>query len=347
MKEKKLLEGLEAAGIKLNVRSLARFTAENGILVSVKCGRRRGRFGLPPKLLGLHPDEWNPECKDFYTAHISMGQLALIPKEYDAKLNQLDTRVRRLLQENSVSRSYMPLAVYAEFKESFAELRKEYLETIDMVAENWDDIRSAFIKGLHETMEGLGATVMPEEDRKKLAQKLISSIPTAEEYRRSAYMSLEVRAFPTTGTTVDGLAPDLQDTINQTWRDDVVSNAVKAIEESLGSVFAQCCRVADYYKKSGKIKSRSLSSLERISRRVIKMNVFENPMLGTLGKRLAHLEGMDDDDIENVVEDAIVDAYAYAQNTGVKLDMSLSPFSGRELDQMLTLRNTLGEKESA
>ena len=46
--ELRLLEGLTGKGITLNTRSLAKYTADNGVLANVRCTRRRGNITLPP-----------------------------------------------------------------------------------------------------------------------------------------------------------------------------------------------------------------------------------------------------------------------------------------------------------
>ena len=73
VKIKALLEGLSGKGISLNTRALAQFTADNGVLVTVRCGRPRGRVSLPPRLLGLQPDKWDKESQDFFSTHVAMG----------------------------------------------------------------------------------------------------------------------------------------------------------------------------------------------------------------------------------------------------------------------------------
>ena len=92
VKIKTLLEGLSGKGIQLNTGALARFTAENGVLVDISCGRLRGRVSLPPKMYGLMPEKWDEGSKNFYVDHVGLGQLTMVPKELDARLNQLDTR---------------------------------------------------------------------------------------------------------------------------------------------------------------------------------------------------------------------------------------------------------------
>ena len=144
VKIKALLEGLSGKGISLNTRALAQFTADNGVLVTVRCGRPRGRVSLPPRLLGLQPDKWDKESQDFFSTHVAMGQLTMVPKELDARLNQLDTRARRLAQSYTVNGSYMLLSDYDEFRDAFEEIRDEYLATIARVADQWDDIRDTF-----------------------------------------------------------------------------------------------------------------------------------------------------------------------------------------------------------
>lgn len=342
--QKKLLEGLRdklgGDGIELNIRSLANFTAENGILCSVRCGRRRGRVSLPPKLLGIQPEKWIGKDREFYNSHISMGNLTIIPKEYESKLNQLDSRARRLVQNISINGSYVPLAAYSELRDDFEEIRKQYLSVIDEVADQWEDLRSSFIEGLRETVEARGRRKMQKTDRERLVNSIIAAIPTAEQYRSSGYLRLEVRAFPTTGVTTDGLSPDLEDVLNQTWRNDVVSNAIRGIEASIGQVFVQACTAAKGYVERGKFSQRTLNTLVRVSARVKKTNVFANPLLDSLGNRLANFDGKSHEAVQEAVEEAILDIYEYAQATYINLDMDICPFNVTQLETMLRLRKT-------
>lgn len=338
MKQKTLLAGLAGKGIELNTRALARFTADNGVLVNVRCGRRRGRIGLPPKLLGLHPDKWNQYCRDFFDGHVALGQLTLVPKEQSAKLNQLDTRVRRLVQTYTINGSYMPLACYQEFKEEYTHIREEYLTAINEVAADWEKIRTDFTRGVVELVEVRGKGHVLKRDRDKMVRDIVSCIPTAEAYRNSAYMELEVRAFPTTGVTSEGLEPDLIDSLNATWANDVVHNAVKAIETCIGQVFSQACKSAAHYVRCGKLGSRNIAALNRIANRVVKMNVFNNPLLATLGQRLSSVSDKDEDAAEEIIEEAILDTVVYAKSTGIRLDMDCCPFTEKQLKDMLDLR---------
>lgn len=340
--KRKLLEGLRGKlggeGIELNVRNLANFTAENGVLCSIRCGRRRGRVSLPPKLLGIRPEKWKESDREFYDSHISMGTLAIIPKEYEAKLNQLEMRARRLVQENSVNGSYVPLAAYGELRDEFETVRKDYLSTIDEVSDQWEVLKASFIKGLRETVAARGRRTMLKADRERLVNSIIAAIPTAGQYRSNGYLRMEVRAFPVTGVTTEGLAPDLEDALNQTWSDDVVSNAIRGIETSIGQVFAQACAAAKGFAERGKFNGKTLNTLVRVSARVKKMNVFANPLLDRLGNRLVRIEGKNDETVEEAVEEAILDIYEYALATRVHLDMDVCPFTAAQLNAMLSLR---------
>lgn len=341
MNQKELLKGLEGKGIVLNTRSLARFTADNGVLCELHCGRKRGHFSLPTKLMGLRVDKWNEQNREFFDQHIKMGSLAMIPPEMEKKLNHLDAQVRYLLADYSINGSYVPLAVFGEFKEKFDEIREDYLKTIDEVAQNWDEIRENFINGATALVEARGKRTILKRDREAIIKNLKASIPSAADYRSSAYMGLDVRAFPTTGVTTEGLAPDLQDCLNQTWRDDVVSNAIKAIETTLGQIFVQTCSTAKVFVKAGKMDTRSVNTLEKVAARVKKMNIFANPILDELGTRLSNLSNLSDDEINTEVEEAILDVVEYAKKTGVNLDMKKCPFTEEQLDNMLKLRQTM------
>ena len=233
VKLRTLLEGLSGKGIELRVSSLARYTAENGVLVDITCGRSRGRFTLPPKLLGIAPDRWDKDCKAFYGEHVSMGKLNMVPKELEDRLNQLDTRARRILQAHTVNGSYMPLSEFEEFKEEFEEVRKDYFDTIDEVVAQWDTIRNNFIAGVRKTVETRGKRTTLKRDREKMIQDIVSAIPTAPQYRSRARMEVIVRAFPTTGCTTAGLSPDIQGLVDKTWKDDVTANIIRSRERPL------------------------------------------------------------------------------------------------------------------
>ena len=338
VKLKTLLEGLSDKGIAIRVGTLARYTAENGVLVDISCGRSRGRFTLPPKLLGLAPEKWDENTQTFFGDHVSMGRLTMVPKELEDRLNQLDTRARRVLRSHTVNGSYMPLSEFEDFKAEFEEVRDEYFKTIHEVVDQWDKIRAEFIASVRSTAESRGKRTVLKRDREKLVGEIIRAIPTAKEYEARARMDVTVRAFPTTGGAATGLAPDLQGLVDKTWKDDVVCNIVRSIEVNLGEIFAKACNIASNYAKTGKVETRSVNALSRTALRVKKMNVFANPLLEKLSKTLATVTVDDPEQAEYQVEEAIVDAWDYARSTGITLDMDCCPFDEAALEKMLKAR---------
>lgn len=339
VKMRTLLEGLSGKGIEIRVGSLARYTAENGVLVGISCGRSRGRFTLPPRLLGIRPEKWDKGAQTFFGDHVSMGRLNMVPKELEDRLNQLDTRARRVLYSHTLNGSYMPLTEFEDFKGEFEEVREEYFRTIDLVVAQWDTIRANFLAGVEKVIETKGKRAMLKRDREKLLRDLTAGIPTAQEYRARAKMDVTVRAFPSTGGTATGLAPDLQNLVDQTWKDDVTANIVRSIESNLGEIFAKACTIATDYGKTSKVNTRSLNMLVRSAVRVKKMNVFANPMLERLACSLSAITNDDMDRAEWQVEEAIVDAWNYARSTGITLDMALCPFDEKALESMLAARS--------
>lgn len=339
VKMRTLLEGLSGKGIEIRVGSLARYTAENGVLVGISCGRSRGRFTLPPRLLGIRPEKWDKGAQTFFGDHVSMGRLNMVPKELEDRLNQLDTRARRVLYSHTLNGSYMPLTEFEDFKGEFEEVREEYFRTIDLVVAQWDTIRANFLAGVEKVIETKGKRAMLKRDREKLLRDLTAGIPTAQEYRARAKMDVTVRAFPSTGGTATGLAPDLQNLVDQTWKDDVTANIVRSIESNLGEIFAKACTIATDYGKTSKVNTRSLNTLVRSAVRVKKMNVFANPMLERLACSLSAITNDDMDRAEWQVEEAIVDAWNYARSTGITLDMALCPFDEKALESMLAARS--------
>ena len=172
----------------------------------------------------------------------------------------------------------------------------------------------------------------------------MSAIPSESDYRAYADLTLEVRAFPTTGVTTEGLAPDLQDALNATWKDDLVANAIKGIETGIGEIFSLCCKIIGTYTKAGKIHGRSTNALNRIAVRAKKINVFANPMLESLASRLENVGNLSDADVADCVEDCLLDAVQYARATGINLDMSKCPYTEEQLDDMLEARKMFEKK---
>lgn len=335
---KKLLEGMAGEGISLNTPSVAKYMAERIVTVNVSCSRKRGHVSLPAKLLGLRPEKWDEGSKAFYSDHISMGRLQMVPKDLDNKLNQLETRARRCVASYTIDGcSCMPVSMYGEFKEEFATIRKEYLETIEEVASQWETIRSSFLDGVRTTVYARTKRSMVKRDRDRLINSIAMAIPTASEYRGCAKMTAQVRVMPTSAT-VEGLEEDIQGLVNETWRDDVVANVVRSIEHSIGELFAKCGKIAGGYAKTGRVDARTVASLQRSAEKVRKMNVFANPMLETLAKSLSEINGDDDDRVEEAVESALVDIWAYAKSTSIKLDMSVCPIDEDMFNKMLSLR---------
>lgn len=345
--QKKLLEGLAGKGIELNARALARYTAENGVLVNVHCSRKRGHIGLPPKMLGIQPEKWKDDSQEFFQEHINLGRLTLIPKEKEALLSSLEGKARSLVEKASANGNYVPLVAYEELREDFEEVRKQYFNAVEQVAQEWDSITENFKSGVRQMVESRCGKKVLKRDRERLIANILSAIPSESEYRSYADLTLEVRAFPTTGVTTEGLAPDLQDALNATWKDDVVANAIKGIEAGIGEIFSLCCSIMATYTKAGKIHGRSTNALNRIAVRAKKLNVFANPMLESLASRLENVGDLDDSDVADRVEDCLLDAVQYAQATGINLDMSKCGYSEDQLNDMLEARKMFEEQKGA
>lgn len=336
--ELRLLEGLTGKGITLNTRSLAKYTADNGVLANVRCTRRRGNITLPPKALGLHPDKWKDSSQEFFAEHVNLGRLTLIPKEKEAKLSQLEGQARSLVEKATVNGNYVPLCALSELREDFKEIRQQYLDAVEDVAQNWESITEDFKTGVQKMVAARCKGKVLKRDRERVIKEIFSRIPSMADYRSYATMELELRAFPTTGVTTEGLLPDLEDALNATWKDDVVANAIKGIEAGIGEIFSQCCRIIDTYTRVGKIHGRSTNAPNRIAARSKKLNVFANPMLESLASRLECIGDLNDDDIAERVEDCLLDAIQYARSTGINLDMSECPYTEEQIRDMLEVK---------
>lgn len=255
-------------------------------------------------------------------------------------MNSLDTRARRLVEEYTVSNGYMPLSVYNTFKDKYQALREEYLSCAKEISDQWEEIQEQFTKGV-VTMVNFCGDQMTGAEQENLIKNLTKNLPDAQEYLNRAYMTLDVRAFPTTGITAEGLEPDIQEELNRTWKNDVCNNAVKAIEQNIGELFAKASQICNKYSQTGRIDSRSAESMSSIASRVRKLNVFCNPLLEDLAARLETLKSRKDDEAEEIIEDSLIDIWNYAKKTGISLDLESCPLSRELLEKMSELRSKI------
>lgn len=337
------LKGLLGTGISAATDDLAKYTATNTVHVEAHVGRNRGIVPLPEKQLGLKADKMSEAGKTFYTGNMQAGRLCLIPQEDEAALSKLESRLRSAITKAEICDGLIPIASYDELKKNYEELRAEYFNVRDDVLSRWDALVEDFKLGAEQMLQGVR---MRKRDRAKLYQEIVRAIPNRAAYARSFYMKLNVTAFPAVAVP-EGLNSSVVPDIESSWEDTVVSTALKAIETTIGNGFAMLGKAASSYEARGSVASNTLSAMERFASDMKWKNVFRNPALSAMEKRLMAIGRVDSPDRrEALVEEALVDLWGYGKEMGFDLDASVTPFDAQKLDDMLAVQNWTAARQT-
>jgi len=329
---KKILAGLQADGINVSVRSLAKYMASNGVLVRPFIGRARCYIPMPDSAYGIDLKQFSEEGGTFYKQRVSQSHLNFIPPDDECALNVWEKRLRRAVEVRSLSDGFMPISAYDSLKEEFETIRKNYFQKRDEIAQKWDLLTASFTVGVEEMLKGIP---MSDSARETLQRAFIAQIPSAQKYRDSFSMTLRVHAFPAENTAVpDGLSSSIAADVQATWSEEVVSTAILSVEKAVGDGWNRMLNAIRQYIKGASIRSSSLESLDKFGRDLEWKNVFRNPLLTRLSGELKGITSLDAEEQVDVIESAIAYTYAYAKEVRIELDMDKSPYTAAQLDAM-------------
>lgn len=330
----KLLEGLRGAGISIQVGSLARYMASNGVMVTPTVGRRRGYVSLNEKAYGIDLDSMNEAGSEFYRGRVSLGHLNFIPPKDEADLGTLEKRLRRAVERRVLADGgFLPMLAYESLKAEYEQIRTDYFAKRDEILDRWPLLIAEFESGAKAMLAGI---TMPDYQREQLLKSFMAEIPSESDYRSSFTMSLRVHAFPAE-CSLEGLNSSVAAAVDETWQDEVMTTAIAAIESLIGTMWAKCLTSIKQYLKGGQIKSRTVESLAKLADELSWKNVFRNPILNSLHAQLKPIQQTDTESQAEAVEIAIAIIFAYAKEAQLDLNFDNCPYTVEQLDQMVRM----------
>ena len=328
----KILSGLEAEGIAVGVRSLAKYMSSNCVLVTPHIGRARGYIPMTDSAYGIDLSKFTEEGGAFYRTRVSQSHLNFIPPEDEAALATIEKRLRRAVDLRSLTDGFMPMSAYDDLKEEFLKNRADYFAKRDEIVQKWDALIADFEIGLDEMLKGIQITQTAREELKK---RFLSQVPSIREYQTSFSMTLHVRAFPAEATAIpEGLSSSIAADVKNTWSEEVVQTALLSIENLIGQGWSKLLAAMRQYLKGASIRNASIVQMEKFGSDLRWKNVFKNPILTRLSDELKGISSMNEDDQADVMEGAIAYIYAYAKDVRINLDMKNCPYNQEQLDAM-------------
>ena len=337
--QKKLLEGIGGKGIEVGIRSLAKFMACAGVLVTPHVGRMRGYVSLPGSVYGVKPEKMSESGSAFYNERVSQGHLNFIPRDDEAYLATLEKRLRRAVENYSVSDGFMPMKAYDNLKSDFEDIRTAYFDKKDEIISRWDTLLTDFENGASEMLQGMR---LGKRMKEQVLKEFLAEVPSRIEYAQSFKMNLRVHAFPSElNEELAGLQSSLAADVLDTWKEDVVSTAILSIERQIGIGWEKMLSAMRQYIKDNAIKGSTINTLLKYADEMSWKNVFNNPAIADLSQALASLRSATVvEDKAVIIEDALVALYDYAKAARLELSWKGSPYSKQTLEDMLTVRKS-------
>lgn len=311
---KKLLEGLDIDSI--NVGSLAKYIAQSGVFASIHIARCRGSVSLPPRAVGVRVDRMPAEARKAYRNIVQLGNLSFLPKEHENRLNAIESRMRRVLEDCTTTDGFLPAHLYDRFKEELSECKRDFFIERDELVNMWDDVVSGFSADVTAMLAGIR---MQQRDRLKLHETIMKSVPSKERFSNSFKVSFSAKAFPGVPATNAQLPAELNDAIERSWAENTIYTAEQAIISLITDAYSSINEAVASYLSTGSIHGRRLTALAKLGKRLGSMNVFCNPLVDDLSTALVSVAGKSADDAEGVLEECVVSIFKYSKEVGVDI----------------------------
>ena len=330
VKTQELVAGMKEQGIDVGIENLSKYIRTQGVLVHVHIGGGRKEINVSPKIYGVNEDEMGAETQEFLKKHMKKGKVTFLPEEYDKRLKQIDARVRKTRREYAcgMDDSFMTMGIFKEFKKYFDENCIEFFELRDEIIANFDSFVQRFKVITEKSLEELNAI-----DKARELERIFSVLPTKEQYLKSFYMNLTVKAFPI-AENMDVFDEEIKNSIQDGLDEDTVGIIYEGIGRTLSDAFLALSGILNGCDKD-KIHHKVVDGLKNSIKRVGLKNVFCNNKVEKVKKEMEELV-LNIDDIFMVQEKAeclLAEIYGYATELKIVqyIDTSKCPLNPKEL----------------
>lgn len=302
-----MLSGLENESITME--NVDKYFQQTGLLVKVHVGRIRGNFELKPAALGVNME--SNEIKSFFEEHVKNGSMSFIPFTFEKNLQKIETRIRmtKIRMAIGYDNCFMPIDVYKEYAELVKEAKKEYLEVQQDILNQWDTLKSNFVRNLEFAL-----TEMNTVDKERVQKAIMMKFPTKEDYAASFYMRCSLKAFPVMAN-LSLLDDDLSDEVRESAIQDNLSLVKEAIGIAFNDIFQISNKVYQAYGKKRKLENKTKGALSNAIKSIKAKNVLKHPSIEMLVEELNDIYFTTDaDEALELSESVLAKSYGEAKS---------------------------------
>ena len=271
-KSQTLLKGLQTdPNVAVSIADFNAAIRQSGVEAKIQAGRKNLTFDFDLNDFGINSELY--ETKDFANEHFSSNTLRVLPEKYEKALKSAYDKARYSVKKRSyMGDNFVSIDEVDALKEDFLNQKGIYFDTLSEIMDNWLDIISDFKSNLINMLRELA---LPTGQRDLILERVFDNIPTGEEYEKSFYFDLKLKAFPVI-EVVDGFDAGLSQELAESTEDDLLRAVYGSIAHSFNEIVDFCNRVIDGAKK-GLLNGRQRLSAEKLSKSLAVRNVFKNP----------------------------------------------------------------------
>lgn len=329
-KTQELVEKLKRDCAVVATENVGDYLRKNGLVVQEHIGRRRNGIRIEADFFGVNVKLQEESRQEFLKEHINAGILHIIPESYEKKLQSIEGTVRNTRKKYAIGYDdkFLSLESYDAFAKLVEEKKAEYFAVRDEILNQWDAMVFSFTSRLREWVDQLKI-----EEREVVYRSIVSRIPTKEDYEKSFYMYLNVKAFPVM-ENLDMFPEQIQKQIKDGLNDDTIGMLYDVIGTTLNDAFnTVAVSVIKAVEKREKIHQKSITAIKNMAKRIGQKNIFHNDKIESLRKEIATLPALanDRDAIAEAAEIIMAKIYGYAKHLELDVDISQSHMTKKEL----------------
>ncbi len=340
-KTEELIRGLQEDGVNISVENIDEYLQKQGVLVKIHVGRTRNYVEVSPKMFGVN-NEKSEELKEFFKEYMKNGSLTFIPNSYEKKLKAIESKVR--MKKNRLALGYdgeyMTIDTYREYAQYVKECREEYFTQRNSILLDWANLMSKFRQVTRNSLEQMNSI-----NKEKIYNEIISRIPSKEEYSRSFYMDISLKAFPVM-SNLNLFDENIAEEVRKSIKRESVRSVYEILGNTLGDAFESVNNILISYDNNGKIANKTMGCINECANRLNKKNLFKNAIIDSIIADLDIIKTLSDHlDICEECEIILSKIYGYAEEIEV-LDYINTRKSVLSEEQMLLIYETFRDKDS-
>lgn len=197
--------GAHRVGIKKDV-TLTKYH-DQGYIYTVHIGRTRFTVRMRPEDVGLDPK--NPAHAEFIQKYSVLGSKLLLPSEILRKLDQIEAKIRRTVDEKygipTKVGTFVPFKNVPAMKKEIKQLEHEYYAIRDEIIEKYDELKKQteefykkFAVEAYRLVKKDPSYQPSDEEIKNFVSATMAYFPTVEGIYNSFYIEVEANLLPTT-----------------------------------------------------------------------------------------------------------------------------------------------------